>query len=305
MHSHYDTLGVLPSADDAVLRRAYRTLMRLYHPDVNKDAEALSRAREITAAYAVLGNRQRRAAYDALLTSGRRRWLPRLRLRMRRLPRGPAWLAPAACLFLAAGVSVGVASWVAVWPELRLPAATRVHPAGAAHPNRAQEATQIAMITAPAEPRHVDAEARPIVEGVFFATDASQRDPITAAAAALPAAQSPQGAATGMPASVTLADTTAPTHAPAPRAAAKCGPGAAGEGSCVDKEQARAELQATTLFAQSMAHADLQKQQLLLSARNRSATARTLCQSGDCVRDAYLQQFRDTVTIMEGGIPRP
>lgn len=304
MHSHYDTLGVLPWADDAVLRSAYRTLMRLYHPDVNKDAEALCRAREITAAYAVLGNRQRRAAYDALLTSGRRPWLPRVRFRARRLPRRPAWLAPAASLFLAAGISVAVASWVAVWPELRLPSANHVHVTGAAHPNRASQVTQAAIIAAPAEPRHLDAGARAIVDGLVFDRDASP-DPMTAAATALPAVQSPQGAAVGMPPSVRLADTPASNHVPAATAAAKCGPGAAGNGSCVDKEQARAELQATALFTQSMAHADLQKQQLLLSARNRSATVRTLCQSRDCVRDAYLQQFRDTVTIMEGGIPRP
>ncbi len=63
--NHYKILGVAPGAEDAVIRAAYRTLMRMYHPDKNDDPHAQARAREITAAFAILGNRERRAAYDA------------------------------------------------------------------------------------------------------------------------------------------------------------------------------------------------------------------------------------------------
>ena len=62
---HYRILGVAPGAEDAVIRAAYRALMRMYHPDTNSDPKAQSRVREITAAFAVLGDPERRAAYDA------------------------------------------------------------------------------------------------------------------------------------------------------------------------------------------------------------------------------------------------
>jgi len=68
MASHYDTLGVPrgTSADD--IKKAYRRLAMQYHPDRNpgdKGAEAKFRA--ITAAYDVLRDPAKRAAYDRYL----------------------------------------------------------------------------------------------------------------------------------------------------------------------------------------------------------------------------------------------
>jgi len=65
---HYRTLGVAPQAEEAVIRAAYLALMRTYHPDGaasegDRDA-AESRTKEINAAYAILGDPKRRAAYD-------------------------------------------------------------------------------------------------------------------------------------------------------------------------------------------------------------------------------------------------
>ena len=60
---------------------------------------------------------------------------------------------------------------------------------------------------------------------------------------------------------------------------------------------------ATAFLKQSMDHADWYKQQLLLSARNRSATSRNLCRSDDCVTEAYLRQIRETTDIMAGHTP--
>ena len=54
-----------PAAEDVVIGAAYRALMRHYHPDTNPDPTAQARAREITAAYAVLRDPARRAEYDA------------------------------------------------------------------------------------------------------------------------------------------------------------------------------------------------------------------------------------------------
>ncbi|MEZ4569138.1 MAG: DnaJ domain-containing protein [Thermomicrobiales bacterium] len=61
---YYETLGVDRSADSTEIRRAYRRLARQYHPDVNKDDDAEEKFKEVTEAYEVLRDDERRAAYD-------------------------------------------------------------------------------------------------------------------------------------------------------------------------------------------------------------------------------------------------
>ena len=62
---HYATLEVRPSVDGAALRRAYRDLMRRYHPDVTTCDDAEERCRAINEAYACLRDPETRAHYDA------------------------------------------------------------------------------------------------------------------------------------------------------------------------------------------------------------------------------------------------
>jgi molecular chaperone DnaJ len=65
MTDFYDLLGVRRSAGVAELRRAYRKLARLLHPDLNPgDPDAAARYRAVTEAFEVLRDSQRRAAYD-------------------------------------------------------------------------------------------------------------------------------------------------------------------------------------------------------------------------------------------------
>jgi molecular chaperone DnaJ len=61
---YYEVLGVGRSASADDLRRAYRSLAKQYHPDVNSQAGAEERFKEINEAYAVLSDDQRRSAYD-------------------------------------------------------------------------------------------------------------------------------------------------------------------------------------------------------------------------------------------------
>ncbi len=62
---HYKTLGVERSAADKDIKRAYRRLARKYHPDVNPgNKEAERRFKEISEAYEVLSDKEKRARYD-------------------------------------------------------------------------------------------------------------------------------------------------------------------------------------------------------------------------------------------------
>ncbi len=60
----YDLLGVARDADADAIKKAYRRLARQYHPDVNPDPEAQERFKEVSLAYEVLSDPQKRAAYD-------------------------------------------------------------------------------------------------------------------------------------------------------------------------------------------------------------------------------------------------
>jgi molecular chaperone DnaJ len=60
----YEVLGVDRDADDATIKKAYRRLARQYHPDVNPDAVAQERFKEVSHAYEILSDPQKRAAYD-------------------------------------------------------------------------------------------------------------------------------------------------------------------------------------------------------------------------------------------------
>jgi curved DNA-binding protein len=63
---YYEVLGVPRDASSADIRKAYRALARKHHPDVNKDKDAKDRFAEISEAYEVLRDQDKRARYDRL-----------------------------------------------------------------------------------------------------------------------------------------------------------------------------------------------------------------------------------------------
>ncbi|GAB4433940.1 MAG: DnaJ C-terminal domain-containing protein [Chloroflexi bacterium OHK40] len=64
---YYTVLGVAPDADDQTIKKAYRTLARQYHPDVNPgDKQAEERFKEINEAYQALSDPERRRKYNEL-----------------------------------------------------------------------------------------------------------------------------------------------------------------------------------------------------------------------------------------------
>jgi len=63
---YYQMLGVPRDAGADDIKKAFRKLARKYHPDVSKEPDAEARMKDVNEAFAVLGDAEKRAAYDQL-----------------------------------------------------------------------------------------------------------------------------------------------------------------------------------------------------------------------------------------------
>ncbi len=65
MRDYYEVLGVSKTASDDEIKKAYRSLAKKYHPDMNPgDKEAEEKFKEVNQAYAVLSDAEKKARYD-------------------------------------------------------------------------------------------------------------------------------------------------------------------------------------------------------------------------------------------------
>lgn len=62
--NYYDVLGVETSASESEIKKAYRKLAMKYHPDKNPDEKASEKFKEISHAYDVLSDQEKRELYD-------------------------------------------------------------------------------------------------------------------------------------------------------------------------------------------------------------------------------------------------
>ena len=61
---YYEVLGVDKNADEKTIKKAYRKLARQYHPDVCDEPDAEDKFKEVSEAYAVLSDDEKRQRYD-------------------------------------------------------------------------------------------------------------------------------------------------------------------------------------------------------------------------------------------------
>lgn len=66
---YYEVLGVPKNADADTIKKAYFALAKKYHPDASKEPDAQQKFAEISSAYDVLRDEQKRAKYDQYVIS--------------------------------------------------------------------------------------------------------------------------------------------------------------------------------------------------------------------------------------------
>lgn len=61
---YYEVLGISKNADASEIKKAFRTMAKKYHPDVNKSSDAEEKFKEINEAYEVLSDPEKKSMYD-------------------------------------------------------------------------------------------------------------------------------------------------------------------------------------------------------------------------------------------------
>lgn len=283
---HYATLGVAPRSEDVVIRAAYLALMHRYHPDKSSLPASAERAQAIIAAFAVLGDPQKRLRYDW----DRRRAAEALAEPLRRRLTGGQ-----------RGLAAAAAALVLIIPlALMRPFQTGADPQAKSDQRRAAPSPASAPAPPPAE-----APPRPL-------------PPATAAPAIIPAVVDPAPIMEqSVPQRPRIADT--PERAPpAPIERPKAAPEsrvakpaaspasdcqAAGPSSrstsCTNDNLAALDRLALTFYAQSLRAGNATKRATLLVSRNELLGRLKSCRSEPCLRGAYLTHMREISAIME------
>ena len=68
--SYYEVLGLKFTTDQKAIKMAYQSMIKKYHPDVNREKAAEQRTIELNEAYAVLKDKRKKEAYDSISMKG-------------------------------------------------------------------------------------------------------------------------------------------------------------------------------------------------------------------------------------------
>ncbi len=306
IEDHYATLGVLPAADDVVIRAAYLALMRRYHPDRNASPDAIDHARAVIAAFAILGDPEKRMRYD---------WDRRRAAEAAAglSPQGPRMVTPRAMAITLIAL-LSLVSFVALQAHFARsdPSARNVVQAEPA-PARTIASAVPADNRTPAPPPTPDAPLRaadapsqtklairtPPPAPIEFASVASSvprrapppvRQPkpdIRTLNVAQPKPSEPRKVA----ALVVSKPAVAPKAAVAPPRP--------------NENILALERNGTAFFNQSYRHGKSEKRVALTSSRNDFLARREACKSDSCLREASLRHVREINTIMQGARVTP
>ncbi|MCW3796403.1 J domain-containing protein [Sphingomonas sp. BN140010] len=275
MPDPYRVLGVPPSADGVAIRDAYRALMKRYHPDQNRSAEAQCRARDLATAYAVLSDPDRRAEFDRQRLHVAPRSSPALPPRRRPRARGRA--GGMLLVLLSAGlVAFAVMKPPAASLRRPQPPATSAEPTTPPPALLASIEHQVEPTPAPPEP--VEPPTTPAPQVV---------------ALPLPRALPPVSKVAVIP-----APRTQPLPVPQPTNPSidPCEVDA----SCPAIDLAALERHLALLTGQSLQNADPETRTLLVRTQATFQVRMTHCSSASCKRDAFLARNREIADIMRG-----
>ena len=274
---HYATLGVTPRSEDVVIRAAYLALMHRYHPDKSTEPESSSRAQAIIAAFAVLGDPEKRLRYDW----DRRRAAEQLAAPPpSRLTRGRALAAAAIVLLLVAPLAVMRGQPDPPPPAARLqptPPPSTATPTDPTPPRAAAIAPTVAIdTTEPAAPT-------PRPEPTPPSDLAPPRTPKIAQPIKSPPATKTRA---GDKAIVQTED---------------CDPSQPGTPSkaCANDNLAALDRLALAFYGQSLRAGNVTKRAALVKSRNSFLGRLQACRSDPCLRSAYSTHMREIALIVE------
>jgi hypothetical protein len=294
----YRVLGVVPTADEAAIRAAYRKLMKRFHPDRNRSAEAVDRAREVAAAYALLSDPEQRGRFDRERRFREQVIAPAPPPPPRRAPRGRL----GGFLLVVLSFAITAFALVRFDPALK-PRPSEAPPSEQIAAKAGEDVPEMASVVAPAARRQAGAadEAPPLL---------AAPPPAPAVSVSLPQAALPMPkAATGpLPPSgrtdrpLSANPTTqlpvrivGVTPSPPPKAETDSCETAA---TCATINLAALERMQSLLDRQSHEHAPAAKQARLIATRAAFLSRLGRCATAACKRDAYLARTRELAELM-------
>lgn len=278
----YATLGIAPKSEAVEIRAAYLALMRRFHPDRNESPDAIERAHAIIAAFAVLGNVEKRLHYDW----GRRRAAEAAAAPRRRL----SGMMPKALIVAALVLIIVPLSFFALTrPQSSPPVAPPVSSVVARNPVQIADENAIAEpptpeipVAAPQPtaivdpPRQPSLAAEPVPDLDKGPLNRAPREPRRARSGAKPAQSS--------------ASTKAHCRAANPGAEAAV---------CNNDNLSALDRNVVAFYNQSLQFGAATKRGALLDSRVGFLLRREECRSDDCLQAVHLNHLRELVAIVE------